>query len=81
MAAFWVEVPCDLLEFYQHFRVLTASIFRAMNDNTLRLEAARTSEMLVNFCQTTQHYNQEDSHLHTHHRENLKSYYLRNLLM
>jgi hypothetical protein len=27
------------------------------------IEAARTSEMLVNFYQTTQRYNPEDSHL------------------
>jgi hypothetical protein len=27
------------------------------------MEAARTSETLVNFYQTTQHYNPEDSHL------------------
>jgi hypothetical protein len=38
------------------------------------MEAARTSETLVNFYQTTRRYNQEDSHLHTHRRENLKSY-------
>jgi hypothetical protein len=40
---------------------------------TLLTEAAKTSEMLVNFYQTTQHYNPEDSHLPTHHCENLKS--------
>jgi hypothetical protein len=28
---------------------------------------------LVNFYQTTRRYNPEDSHLHTHRRENLKS--------
>jgi hypothetical protein len=28
------------------------------------MEAARTSEMLVNFCQSTRHYNPEDGHLH-----------------
>jgi hypothetical protein len=28
----------------------------------------------VNFYQTTRCYNPEDSHLHTHHCENLKSY-------
>jgi hypothetical protein len=28
------------------------------------MEAARTSETLVNFYQTTQRYNPEDSHLH-----------------
>jgi hypothetical protein len=36
-------------------------------------EAARTSETLVNFYQTTRRYNPEDSHLRTHRRENLKS--------
>jgi hypothetical protein len=36
--------------------------------------AARTSETLVNFFQTARRYNPEDSHLRTHHRENLKSY-------
>jgi hypothetical protein len=39
------------------------------------MEAARTSEMLVNFYQTTWRYNPEDSHLLTNCHENLKSYY------
>jgi hypothetical protein len=30
---------------------------------TLMMEAASTSEMLVNIHQTAQHYNAEDSHL------------------
>jgi hypothetical protein len=38
------------------------------------MEAARTSETLVNFYQTTRRYNPEDTHLRTHRRENLKSY-------
>jgi hypothetical protein len=38
------------------------------------MEAARTSETLVNFYQTYRCYNPEDSNLHTHRRENLKSY-------
>jgi hypothetical protein len=38
------------------------------------MEAARTSETLVKFYQTTRRYNPEDSHLRTHRRENLKSY-------
>jgi hypothetical protein len=38
------------------------------------LEAARTSETLVNFYQTTRRYNSEDSNLRTHRRENFKSY-------
>jgi hypothetical protein len=40
----------------------------------LMMEAARTSETLVNCYQTTRRYNPEDSHLHTHRRDNLKSY-------
>jgi hypothetical protein len=39
----------------------------------LMMEAACTSETLVKFYQTTWRYNPEDSHLHTHRRENLKS--------
>jgi hypothetical protein len=39
------------------------------------MEAARFSEMFVNFYQTARHYSPEDSHLHTNRRENLKSYY------
>jgi hypothetical protein len=38
------------------------------------MEAARTSETLVNFYQTTRRYNPEDSHPRTDRRENLKSY-------
>jgi hypothetical protein len=66
MAVVWVVVLCNLVEVYQRFR--GRSII------TLMTEAARTSEMLVNFYQTTRHYNPEDSHLCTHCRENLKSY-------
>jgi hypothetical protein len=47
--------------------VLAASI-------ALMMEAASTSETLVNFYQTTRRYNLEESHLHTHRREKLKSY-------
>jgi hypothetical protein len=42
----------------------------------LMMEAASTSETLVNFYQTTQRYNPEDSHLCTHRLENLKSFLL-----
>jgi hypothetical protein len=41
----------------------------------LMMEAASTSETLVNFYQTTQCNNPEDSHLHTRRRENLKSHF------
>jgi hypothetical protein len=47
----------------------------------LMMEAARTSETLVNLYQTTRCYNPEDSHLHTHRRENLKSYRLSSLTL
>jgi hypothetical protein len=40
----------------------------------LMMEAVRTSETLVNFCQSTRPYNPEDNHFRTHRRENLKSY-------
>jgi hypothetical protein len=54
--------------------VLAASIIRAPSSLiSLMMEAAMTSEMLVNFYQTTRRYNPEDSHLRTHRRENLKS--------
>jgi hypothetical protein len=39
----------------------------------IRVEAASTSEMSVNFYQTTWRYIPEDSHLHTLCHENLKS--------
>jgi hypothetical protein len=38
------------------------------------MEAVQTSEVLVNSYQCTWRYNPEDSHLHTHHHENLKTY-------
>jgi hypothetical protein len=38
------------------------------------MEAASTSETLVNFYQTTRRNNPEDSHLRTRRRENLKSH-------
>jgi hypothetical protein len=40
------------------------------------MEAANTSESLVNLSQKTRRNNPEDSHLHTHRRESLKSYYI-----
>jgi hypothetical protein len=41
---------------------------------TLMMEVVQTSETLADSYQSTQHYNPEDSHLHSHRRDNLKSY-------
>jgi hypothetical protein len=38
------------------------------------MEAARSSETLVTFYQTTTRYNPENSHPRTSRRDNLKSY-------
>jgi hypothetical protein len=38
------------------------------------MEAAKSSETLVNLYQTTRRRNPEDSHIRTNRRENLKSY-------
>jgi hypothetical protein len=65
-AVFWVVAPCNLIEVYQVSEVLAASIIRT--HIALMMEASRTFETLVNFYQTTQHCNPEDSHLCTHCR-------------
>jgi hypothetical protein len=54
--------------------LLAASIIRAALIIALMMESASTSETSVNFYQTTQRNNPEDSHLHTRLRENLKSH-------
>jgi hypothetical protein len=43
------------------------------------MEAAKSSEKLVNFYQITRRFNPEDSHLRTNRRENLKSYILKHV--
>jgi hypothetical protein len=60
MAVFWVVVPCSLVEVYQRFK---GPCCRHHPGVELLMEAARTSEMLVNFYQNTRRYNPEDSHL------------------
>jgi hypothetical protein len=59
MAVFWVVAPCSLVEVYQRFR----GPFCLHYQIALMMEAARTSETLLNFYQTTQRYSPEDSHL------------------
>jgi hypothetical protein len=65
MPIFWVVEPSSLVKFTNVSDVLAASILIA-----LMMEAASTSETLVNFYETTRRYNPEDSHLHTRRREN-----------
>jgi hypothetical protein len=58
MAVFWVIYHCVVWQKFTNVsEVLAASIIRAM------LEAARTSETLVNFYQNTRRYNPEDTNL------------------
>jgi hypothetical protein len=62
MADFWVMAPCSLVEVYKRFRGLCR--IHHLGDCLIALiEAARTSETLVNFYLTTWRYNPEDSHL------------------
>jgi hypothetical protein len=48
--------------------------FCSAYSSTMKMEATCSSEMLVDFQQTTCRYIPEDSTLHNHHCENLKSY-------
>jgi hypothetical protein len=65
MAAFWVVLPCSLVEVYRRFRDACCI--------ALMMEAKSTSETSVNFYQITRRNNPEDSHLHIRRRENLIS--------
>jgi hypothetical protein len=69
MTVFWYVVPCSLVEVYQHFR--GACCLHNQGDVALMMEAASTPETSVNFYQTIWCNIPEDSHLHTHHHENL----------
>jgi 7-cyano-7-deazaguanine synthase in queuosine biosynthesis len=68
MAVLWIAELCSLVEVYWRFRGICCLHHQADE------EAASTSEVSVNFYQTTWCYNPEDSHLHTRRCENLKSY-------
>jgi hypothetical protein len=63
MAFFWVITPCSLVEVYQRFRGTCCLHYQGLN---AACEAASNSETLVNFYQTTRHYNPEDSNLLIH---------------
>jgi hypothetical protein len=56
---FWVVAPCSLFEVPEVSNMHAASIIPI----ALMMEAASTSETSVNFYQTTQRNNPEDSHL------------------
>jgi hypothetical protein len=71
MAVFWFVAPCSLVEVYRRFR--GAYCLHHECSIALMMEAASTSEMSVNFYQTTRCNKPEESHLHTRRRENLKS--------
>jgi hypothetical protein len=60
MVVFWVVAPCRQVLVYRHLIALM-------------MDAVQTYETLVNSYQSTRSYNPEDSHLHTHGCENLKS--------
>jgi hypothetical protein len=57
-----------------HLKMVVFCVVAPCSPGALMMEAASTSETLVNFYQTTRRYNPEDNHLRTHRRENLKSY-------
>jgi hypothetical protein len=75
MTVFWDVALCSLVEVYDFSEMLAASISRV----NLMMEAASTSETLVDFYQTTRSNNSEDSHLHIHQCENLKSQFYSNV--
>jgi hypothetical protein len=59
IVVFWVVAPCSLEEVYHRFR---GPCCLHHQGDALMMEAARTSETLVNFYQTTRRYNPENSH-------------------
>jgi hypothetical protein len=65
MAVFWVVGPCSLVEVYRRFRG-ACCLHNEGNELliALMMATASTSETSVNFHQTTQRNNPEDSHLH-----------------
>jgi hypothetical protein len=70
MAVFWDTAPCTLADIDRRFR--GAYCLHRQGD----LIASETS---VNIHQATRRNNPEDSHLHSHCRENLKSHLKREL--
>jgi hypothetical protein len=67
----WDLAPCSLVETGQCFR--GAYCLHDQDDESWMTEVVSTSEMSANFYETIWCYIPEDSHLHTHRCENLKS--------
>jgi hypothetical protein len=65
MAVFWIVAPCSLVEVYQRFR--GPCCFQHRHDDGGSKDRGNVGKLLPD-------YNPEDSHLHTHCHENLKSY-------
>jgi glycyl-tRNA synthetase alpha subunit len=72
MTTFWDVTPCSLVEVYRSFIGACC-----LHHQALMMEAVSTSETSVNFYQTTRGNIPEDSHLHTHRHQNLKSHQVR----
>jgi hypothetical protein len=70
MAVFWDVALCSVVETECYFR----GVYSLLNQETDGPddEAVSTSEMFVNFYQTTWHKFLKDSHLHTCCCQNLK---------
>jgi hypothetical protein len=63
-------IPCSVAVGYQHFGGPCY-----LYHFTLKMEAARSSEILASYCNTTWHHNPEDLDLNLHHFGNLKLAY------
>jgi hypothetical protein len=64
MAVFWDIAPRSLVEVYRRFRDACCLHLTKPDLIYLMMEAASTSEMSVNFYQTTRRNIPEDSHLY-----------------
>jgi hypothetical protein len=67
IAGFWVVAPCGPVEVYRRFRgacYVQHQSHACGFHIALTMEAASTTETLVNFYRTTRRYNPEDGHFH-----------------
>jgi hypothetical protein len=73
MTALWALVLCSLVEVDKHFRGVYC-LYHQDDFMALMMEAVCTSQMMVNFDETSQHYIPERCHLHTCYCKKLKSH-------